>query len=68
MSGFTMNWPNSTETMAERAWRYGETSEPGEVFEGWFYALTFYADRSALLAFCDGAAAFVFRNWDLGAY
>ena len=60
------NWPNSTETMAERAWRYGENVEPGEEYAGWLYDLTQYADRSALLSFHHGAPAVVFPNWDHG--
>lgn len=66
MSVFTTDWPNSTETMAERALRYGDPAEPGTVYTGWFYDLTQYADRSALLSLRNGLPAMVFPNWDHG--
>jgi len=39
----TLNFPNSTETMAERAWRYGIDAEPhqfefGVLLESWVSA------------------------------
>jgi len=65
----THNWtniPNSTETMAERAWRYGKGAAPGEFFPGWLYDLTIYADHSATLSFRCGVPEIIFSNWAYG--
>jgi hypothetical protein len=41
----TLNYPNSTETMAERAWRYGEQGVPHSSKGGGFL---WFADDSAM--------------------
>lgn len=64
----THDWttiPNSTETMAERAWRYGLDAEPCESVVAWMHDRCFYADRSALLLYKTGQPAYVVPNWDL---
>lgn len=39
-------WPNSTETMAERAWRYGFDAEPGRFERGILIDRWWYPDGS----------------------
>lgn len=42
--------PNATETMAERAWRYGLDTQPGRHYSrGWLFQAWAYLDHSAVL-------------------
>jgi len=42
--------PNATETMAERAWRYGLDTQPCRMFfPGWLFNVHLFFDNSAIL-------------------
>ena len=39
-------FPHATETMAERAWRYGLETQPGQTYcQGWLFRASVFLDK-----------------------
>ena len=62
--------PNATESMAERAWRYGLETQPYRTYcQGWLFRASVFLDNSAILwAPFSGDPLFVIHDLNLLPY
>ena len=59
--------PNATESMAERAWRYGLDTHPYQTYyQGWLFRASVFLDNSAILwAPISGDPLFIIHDLSL---